>query len=169
MPRRKTISVSLADLLCATAFGALAQRDNRDDDEPREYRDRPDVQEAYRRGYERGYDRGYRKGFQEGERRPAYAAPPPPAPPAAPRPPVLGPIRVESAFYGNGKKSCNATRYVRRQADGNRQYSFKVSNDMCGDPAHGDRKTLEVSYLCGEILRNASAREHQTIFLNCLN
>ena len=166
MPRR-TIAATLAALLCGATFGAFAQRDNRDNDEPKEYRDRPDAQEAYRRGYERGYDRGYRKGFQEGERRPVPVSPPPPPP--APPPPVLGPIRVESAFYGNGKKSCNATRFVRHRADGNRQHSFKVSNDMCGDPAHGDRKTLEVVFWCGEIARNASAREHQDIFLNCLN
>lgn len=165
MPQTK-IAAALATLLCATAFSALAQGNRRDDDEPKEYRDRPDVQDAYRRGYERGYDRGYRKGFQEGERRPVPVAPPPPPPPPAP---VLGPIKVQSAFYGNGKKSCDATRFVRRHADGNRQKSFKVTNEMCGDPAHGDRKTLEVVYWCGEIARNASAREHQDIFLNCLN
>ena len=38
---------------------------------------------------------------------------------------------------------------------------------MCGDPAHGDRKTLEVTYQCGQVVKTASAREHQTIFLDC--
>src|SRR5262245_56217571 len=97
---RTRIAVTLAALLCTAAFDAPAQQDPRYDSEPKEYRDRPDAREAYRRGYEAGYDRGYRKGFQEGERRPVPVAPPPPPP--APPPPVLGPIRVESAFYGNG-------------------------------------------------------------------
>src|SRR5688572_18849667 len=110
---RPKIVVMLATLICAATFGALAQsRDNRDDDEPGEYRDRPEVRDAYRRGYERGYDRGYNKGFQEGERRPVRAAPPPP--PAAPPPPILGPIKVTSAFYGTGSKNCDAMRFVRR-------------------------------------------------------
>jgi hypothetical protein len=138
---------------------------HRDDDEPGEYRDRPEVRDAYRRGYERGYDRGYNKGFQEGTRRPVNVAPPPPA---APPPPVLGPIRVAGAQYGTSSKTCDATRFVRHQADGKRPHSFNVTNEMCGDPARGDRKTLEVTFWCGEVSRTASAREHQTIFLNCL-
>jgi len=158
----RTAYLVAALALALAAPAVFAQPRDRDDD-PEEYRDRQDMREAWRRGYERGYDRGYRKGMEEAQRR----APPPP-PPAAPPPPRLGPIRVESAFYGNGRKSCNATRYVKRHADGNRQHSFKVSNEMCGDPAHGDRKTLEVVFWCGEVSRTASAREHQTIFLNCL-
>jgi hypothetical protein len=76
---------------------------------------------------------------------------------------------VIRAHYGTSSKNCDATRFVRRQGDGHRQHSFKVTNEMCGDPARGDRKTLEVAYWCGEIERHASAREHQTIFLNCLS
>lgn len=157
---------ALAALLLAAALCASAQprdRDPDDDDDPAEYRDRQEVRDAYRRGYERGYDRGYRRGFQEGEKR---ALPPPPPPPP---PPVLGPIKVASAFYGTASKNCDATRFVRRQADGRRQHSFKVTNEMCGDPAHGERKTLEVVFWCGQISRTASAREHQSIFLNCLS
>lgn len=166
MPRPK-IAVTLATLLCTAAFGALAQpRDNRDDDEPPEYRDRQEVRDAYRRGYERGFDRGYRKGSQDAERRPVPVAPPPPPP--APPPQILGPIKVTSAFYGTSSKNCDATRFVGRQSNGHRQHSFKVTNEMCGDPARGDRKTLEVVYWCGDVSRSASAREHQTIFLNCL-
>ena len=161
MPLRTAIT--LAVLLCSIPFAAAAQPRDRDrDDDPEEYRDRQDMRDAYRRGYERGYDRGYRRGAEEAQRR----TPPPPPPPPAP---VLGPIKVISAFYGTSAKNCDAIRYVRRHADGKRQHSFKVSNDMCGDPSRGDRKTLEVVFWCGDVQRTASAREHQDIFLNCLN
>jgi hypothetical protein len=150
--------------LLALATTASAQYP-RDYDEPREYRDRKDQQEAYRRGYERGYDRGFQRGLEEARRAPPPAA----VAPAPPPPPVLGPIQVSSAFYGSSSKKCNAMRFVARQSNGHRQHSFKVTNDMCGDPHHGERKTLEVVYWCGQVSRTASAREHQDIFLNCIN
>jgi hypothetical protein len=132
-------------------------------DDPPEYRERKDERDAYRRGYERGFERGFQKGLAEGEKRVIVAPPPPPAPP----PLVRGPIRISKASYGTSSKNCNATRFVAKRADGHRSHSFEVTNDMCGDPAHGDRKTLEVTYHCGQIVKSASAREHQTIYLDC--
>lgn len=158
----------LAATLLALAQGTAAQYPRAVEDEPSEYRDRKDQQEAYRRGYERGYDRGFQRGLEEG-RRSASARPPAAVAPPPPPPPTLGPIKVTSAFYGSFSKNCDATRWVARRADGKRQHSFKVTNDMCGDPHHGQRKTLEVVFWCGEVSRTASAREHQDLFLNCLN
>lgn len=129
-------------------------------DEPPEYRDRSDYREAYQRGYERGFERGYAKGLADGERRAA----PPPAPPPAPR---IGPIRVTGATYGTASRNCDATRWVGNRANGKRSFSFNVTNEMCGDPARGDRKSLDVTYRCGELLKSASANEHRTIFLDC--
>ena len=149
----------------AVAMASLAtyaqQNRSRDDDD--EQFDRQDLRDAYRRGYERGYDRGYRKGL-EGDRRPPPSIPAPPPPPPTP---VLGPIKVNSAFYGTAAKNCDATRYVARQSNGKRTHSFKVTNDMCGDPSRGDRKELQVTFWCGEVSRQASAREHQNISLSC--
>jgi len=160
---------AIALLSCALLAAASAAAQPRSEpDDPDEYRDRQEAREAYRRGFERGYDRGYQRGMEEAHRRapaPAMAVPPPPPP--APPPPVLGPIKVTSAFYGSGKKNCDATRHVGRQANGHRTHSFKVTNDMCGDPDRGQRKTLEVTYWCGQVSRTASAREHQDIYLNC--
>jgi hypothetical protein len=154
-------------LLAAAAGTAFAQNRARDDDEPEEYRDRQEQRDAYRRGYERGYDRGFQRGLEEGaKRRPPPAAIAPPPPPAPP-PPVLGPIKITSAFYGSSSKTCDATRWVARHANGKRTHSFKVTNDMCGDPHQGQRKTLEVVYWCGQVSRTASAREHQDLYLNC--
>ena len=158
----KTLAI-LVLLLSSTL--ASAQRGY--DDEPAEYRDRKDQQEAYRKGYERGYDRGFQRGLEEARRgAPAQNVAPPAVIVPAPAP-QLGPIKVTGAFYGSGKKNCDATRWVGRHANGNRTYSFKVSNDMCGDPDRGQRKTLEVTYWCGAVSRTASAREHQDIYLNC--
>jgi hypothetical protein len=163
------LSPLVAIPLLVLAQHAIAQSPRGYEDEPSEYRDRKDQQEAYRRGYERGYDRGFERGLQEGQKRGLatqnVAPPPPPAPP----PPVLGPIKVTSAFYGSGKKNCDATRFAARKVNGQRTASFKVSNDMCGDPDHGQRKTLEITYWCGQVARTASAREHQDIYLNCMS
>jgi hypothetical protein len=147
----------LAPLLTALAVStsglpAVAQ------DEPPEYRDRADSREAWRRGYERGFERGYEKGAAEGQRR---------APPAAPPAPRIGPIHVTGASYGTLSRSCDATRWVGARANGRRTYTFEVTNAICGDPARGDRKSLEVTYRCGEVSRTASAVEHRPLTLDC--
>jgi hypothetical protein len=128
-------------------------------DDPPEYRDRGDYREAYQRGYERGFERGYAKGLAEGERRGP--------PPAEPPPPRLGPVRVTGAFYGTSSRNCDATRYVASRANGKRTYSFEVTNNICGDPARGERKSLEVTYYCGSLAKSASANEHRTLYLDC--
>ena len=159
--------------VCALLAAALASplpapaQYRAEPDDPEEYRDRQEQRDAYRRGYERGYDRGYQRGLDEGRRRPGGVAVSPPPPPAVPPPPLLGPIKVTSAFYGSTSKNCDATRHVARQANGKRSHSLKVTNEICGDPHHGARKTLEVVYWCGQVSRSASAREHQSVYLNC--
>lgn len=124
-------------------------------------RDSQDYREGYRRGYDDGFASGYRKALEEGSRPP----PPPAAAPAPPRP--TGPITVSTAYYGTSAKSCDATRWVARRVNGRRSASFQVTNEMCGDPSRGDRKELEVTYVCGSIARTASAYEHRTIYLDC--
>ena len=151
---RRALWTAAAAAVVAAAAPAGAQED------PPEYRDRGDAREAYRRGYERGFERGYSKGLEDGERR-ASASAPPPAPKAT------GPIRVTGAFYGTSSRNCDATRYVASRANGKRSYSFEVSNNICGDPARGDRKSLEVTYRCGGMDKTASANEHRTIYLDC--
>jgi hypothetical protein len=119
--------------------------------------------DAYRKGYDDGFARGYAKAMEEA-RANAVAAPPAP-PPAPPR--STGPIAVSGAVYGTSSKNCDATRHVARHANGKRTFSFEVTNEMCGDPARGDRKELNVTYICGTIAKSASAYEHRTIYLDC--
>jgi hypothetical protein len=123
-------------------------------------RDSPDYRDGYRRGYDDGFAAGYRKALESG------AAPPAPAV-AAPPPPRLGPIRVTRALYGSSARSCDATRYVKGQAEGRISATVNVSNDMCGDPSKGDRKQLEVTFRCGDITKTASGYEHRSVYLDC--
>ena len=134
--------------------------------EPREPAPSPPVyqqqndpyREGYRKGFDDGFARGYEKAMQE-TRAAAAAAPPPPK--------STGPITVSGAVYGTSSKNCDATRYVAHRANGKRTYSFEVSNEMCGDPSRGDRKELNVSYICGTIAKTATAYEHRTVYLDC--
>ena len=113
--------------------------------------------EAYREGYQRGYDDGFAAGYRKAQDEARAAAPAGPT----------GPIAISGAVYGTSSKRCDATRYVARRANGKRRYSFEVSNEMCGDPSRGDRKSLDVTYICGTVARTASANEHRTIYLDC--
>jgi len=138
----KTTALWLSLLLaCAPAFAK-----DRDDD--------------YDEGYRKGFKEGYSKGFRDGQEAAAERAS---APPAA----VLGPILVLRADYGTGRKTCHATRWLSRQVNGKRSASVKVTNDICGDPAVGERKQLEVSYQCGNVAKQASQYEHRTLYLDC--
>jgi hypothetical protein len=125
--------------------------------------------EAFRQGYKAGFDDGFARGYQraQGERGGPAKGPPPPvaAPPPPPR--STGPISITRAVYGTGSRICDATRWTRSRANGRQTASLDISNNICGDPAPGDRKTLEVTYVCGSVPKTASAREHQTIWLDC--
>lgn len=126
-------------------------------------RDSYEYREGYRRGYDDGFAAGYRKALEEGR------GAPPPAPAYAPPPARLGPIRITRAIYGSTSRSCDATRYVKNQAEGRINATVNVSNDMCGDPAKGDRKQLEVTFRCGEVTKTASGYEHRSVYLDCSN
>lgn len=125
-------------------------------------RDSHDYREGYRRGYDDGFASGLRKGNEDASRIAPVAPPPPP-------PRATGPITVSSAYYGTPSKSCDATRFLAKRVNGRRTTSLEVTKEMCGDPAKGDRKQLEVTYVCGSIAKTASAYEHRTLYLDCTN
>lgn len=147
--RQPTKALLAALLLGAASLAAVADEEERPRDPREAYR------EGYQRGYEDGFERGYRKAREEARSEAAEPARP------------TGPITVSSARYGTSSRNCDATRYVARRANGKPSYSFEVSNDMCGDPSHGDRKSLEVTYICGSLAKSASANEHRSIYLDC--
>ena len=156
----------LAAALMMTASGIVFAAES---DEPPPEFDRQSYREGYRRGFDDGYARGYRKALEES--RPAISPPPPPLPIAPPPPPPPprpnGPITVTGAYYGTQHRNCDATRFLARRANGKASYSVEVTNEICGDPSPGDRKSLEVTYVCGNLARTASANEHRTINLEC--
>ncbi len=132
----------------AMAAGGAPSSENSDD-----YRD------GYRAGYDDGFQRGYEKGLKEGG---VVAVPAPPAPSRS-----TGPITVSRAVYGNGSRICDATRWAARSANGRMSASLDVTNGICGDPSPGDRKSLDVTYVCGTIAKTASASEHRSVYLDC--
>jgi hypothetical protein len=123
--------------------------------------------EAFRQGYKAGFDDGFSRGYQKGrnERGAAPMAAPPGPPPAPPR--STGPITITRAVYGSGNKICDATRWTRSRAQGRQTASLDVTNTICGDPAPGDRKSLEITYVCGSVPKTVSANEHRSVYLDC--
>ena len=123
--------------------------------------------DRYREGYRAGYDDGFQRGYEKAMRE-MNSAPPPPAAAAPATPPrSTGPITISRAVYGTNSKSCNATHWAARMANGRATASLDVSNSICGDPAPGDRKQLSVTYVCGTIAKSADAYEHRSVYLDC--
>lgn len=145
----KAIAIAAACLFIADAG---AQRPDRGDA----------YDDGYKAGFKEGYSRGFREGLAEGEKRAATLVAPPPAQPVP-----TGPITVSNAYYGTDSKNCNATHWLARHVNGKRSASVEVENNICGDPAPGKRKSLEVTYICGSLVKNASANEHRTLYLDC--
>lgn len=113
--------------------------------------------------YKQGYAQGFRDGFDEGYRK--AAAEQGSAAAAASR---GFPIAITGATYGpESGSSCDARRFVAPRVNGRRSGSIDVTNQMCGDPAPGKRKSLNITYLCGNLAKTASAYEHRTVYLFC--
>jgi hypothetical protein len=58
------------------------------------------------------------------------------------------PIRIIEARYGTDRRTCDATRALRRRCEGESDCSIKAGNELCGDPIPGQVKTLYVTYRC---------------------
>jgi hypothetical protein len=119
------------------------------------------AQESY--DFKQGYSRGFRDGFDEGYRKAVTEQG------AAGIAASKGfPIAITSATYGpDSGSSCDARRFVAPRANGRTSASIDVSNQMCGDPSPGKRKSLNITYLCGNVPKTASAYEHRTVYLSC--
>lgn len=115
-----------------------------------------------RDAYSKGYKEGFREGYEQARRDLAGSTRPAPPPP-----PIAYPITISLAKYGNGRRECDATRHVARRANGKMTASIDVTNAICGDPAPGDRKSLDITYVCGNRAKTATAFEHRTVYLSC--
>jgi hypothetical protein len=127
--------------VCGSILGAAAQ-------------DSHDFKQGYSRGFKDGFDEGYRKAISEQGVAPAASK--------------GFPISITSAVYGpDSGASCDARRFVAPRANGRFNASIDVTNQMCGDPSPGKRKSLNITYFCGNTAKTASAFEHRTAYLSC--
>lgn len=171
IPAARGASHSLAGLAglaaCAFALAAACPGVQAQDDYQRAYR------EGFDQGYKQGYDRARREAQSNAPPPGAYAAPTPGAY-AAPQPGYVVPvvpkrgIIVTRAWYGDGeRRACNLTGWAARHFNNRTSQSVNVTNEICGDPAPGQRKELVVEYMCGAETKRASAYEHRSLSISC--
>jgi hypothetical protein len=105
----------------------------------------------YRRGYDEGYAAGRRAAHDEDRGRPSG----------------WHRLRVEEAEYGVRGAMCDAREAVRNEVERN-DGAVRAGNELCGDPARGAPKRLNIVYRCGdsEPVR-VVARENETLRLSC--
>ncbi|HEY8027865.1 MAG TPA: hypothetical protein VIF60_25225 [Burkholderiaceae bacterium] len=105
--------------------------------------------------YRRGYDQGYRDGAE--------------AQSQADRGGQRGRIVIEEAHYGSREGGfCEAREALQRMAGWRRHLDILADNNLCGDPAHGIPKHLDVRYRCGDSQpMRAEAHEGEMLALNC--
>ena len=77
------------------------------------------------------------------------------------------PLRIVEARYGTDRRTCDATRAVRRACEGESDCSLKAGNELCGDPTPGQVKTLYVTYRCRGRTRNITRTEGKQLGLDC--
>ena len=58
-------------------------------------------------------------------------------------------ISILEARYGRGGRVCDARRSVQNIVDQQGETTFEVNNNLCGDPAQNQTKTLSVTFQCG--------------------
>jgi hypothetical protein len=107
--------------------------------------------------YRRGYDEGYRAGMDAarggegrgegggGRRR----------------------IIIEDAVYGDRDGACDARPAVQTMVDRQRDPLIRADNRLCGDPARGRAKSLEITYRCGDgrMLRTSIREDTQAVLI----
>ena len=112
----------------------------------------------FRRGYEQGYRDGVEaRGLQDPQRG------------------STGRIDIDMARYGTRNASCNAQDKLQkavnkaRNSDGwRRGFSIVANNELCGDPARGSVKQLDISYRCNNgPVQRIQTREGGSVTLHC--
>jgi hypothetical protein len=115
----------------------------------------------FERGYREGYGRGYQDGLGATQFSPIQSSPA--------RRPSTGPagIVVIRARYGDDHKSCDLTAWAAKHFNSRTSAEVDVSNQICGDPSPGNRKSLHVEYLCNGQTKMEEAYEHRRLSLSC--
>ena len=76
-------------------------------------------------------------------------------------------IQILRADYGAGDRYCDAGHTFAEQCSGRNECRVRVDNHLCGDPARGKRKQVDVEYRCGSRVYRREARENSTAWLQC--
>ena len=76
-------------------------------------------------------------------------------------------IYVAQALYGIESSSCDATDRFVQSCNEQANCYVKVNNNLCGDPARGQRKSAEITCWCDGQLQALQVRENGTAALNC--
>lgn len=105
--------------------------------------------------YRQGYDQGYRDGA-EAQSHMDHGGP-------------VGRIIIEEASYGARDGGfCHPREAIQRIIGWRRHVDIMANNDLCGDPAPGRVKHLEVRYRCGDGQQaRAEAPESSPISISC--
>lgn len=114
------------------------------------------AQTDFERGFKEGYGKGYQDGVNAAQSRLA-------------RNPSVVPagIVVIRAWYGDDNNSCDLTAWSAARFNSRTSGEVEVTNQMCGDPAPGKRKSLRVDFLCNGQARTLEAYEHRRLSLYC--
>ena len=78
-----------------------------------------------------------------------------------------GGLQILEAWYGRGRRACDAAHSMRRACEGQPGCEVKAGNELCGDPVPGAIKNLTVTYSCHGDVRRAEQREPGYIGLRC--
>ena len=79
----------------------------------------------------------------------------------------FGGLQILEAWYGRGRRVCDAAHSMRRACEGQPGCEVKAGNELCGDPVPGVIKGLTVTYRCHGDVRRAEQREPGYIGLRC--
>jgi hypothetical protein len=146
-----------------------------------------DYQQGFKNGFDAGFKDGYDRAVQDIRARQAMeqnvARPQQQVAPggaavvgstAVPVRPAIrnrGIVLVRAWYSQEGRNTatgaCDLTSRLVKEMNGRVSASIDVSNQLCGDPAPGKRKSLKAVYLCGGEEREAEAHEHRSLRLSC--
>jgi hypothetical protein len=148
--RRHLISAALAAAFLVSA-GSAAQA---------QYYDRP-YNDPYARPYQQPYQQ-YQQPYQQYQP-PAYQQPGYPYEQRAQR----GGLRILEAWYGRGRRVCDASHALRGACEGRGGCSVKAGNELCGDPVPGVVKGLTVTYRCHGRTHQIDEMEPRHLGIRC--
>jgi hypothetical protein len=76
-------------------------------------------------------------------------------------------LHIESARYRVDGRHCDPAHRLAEACNGPAECRLRVGNDLSGDPARGERKSVDIVYRCNGRSHRASVREGDEATLSC--